>query len=73
MPRSLPRPRHSPASIQAQYVEAHGTGTSLGDPVEVAGLTKAFRTGGAPLNGFCELGSIKTNIGHLDAAVGIAG
>jgi len=55
------------------YVEAHGTGTSLGDPIEVAGLTKAFRTGGALANGFCELGSIKTNIGHLDAAAGIAG
>jgi acyl transferase domain-containing protein/glutamate-1-semialdehyde aminotransferase len=55
------------------YVEAHGTGTSLGDPIEVAGLTRAFRAGGALQNGFCQLGSIKTNIGHLDAAAGIAG
>ena len=55
------------------YVEAHGTGTSLGDPIEIAGLTQAFRAGGAHQNGFCALGSIKTNIGHLDAAAGVAG
>ena len=47
--------------------------TSLGDPIEVAGLTRAFRAGGALQTGFCQLGSIKTNIGHLDAAAGIAG
>jgi len=52
------------------YVEAHGTGTTLGDPVEVAALTRAF---GAGRPGSCALGSIKTNIGHLDAAAGIAG
>jgi len=54
------------------YVEAHGTGTRLGDPVEVAALTRAFRahTG---RTGFCALGSVKTNIGHLDAAAGVAG
>ncbi|MFD9470501.1 beta-ketoacyl synthase N-terminal-like domain-containing protein, partial [Streptomyces goshikiensis] len=50
------------------YVEAHGTGTSLGDPIEVQALSRAF--GGA---GSCALGSVKGNIGHLDAAAGIAG
>ncbi|HKX32892.1 MAG TPA: amino acid adenylation domain-containing protein, partial [Blastocatellia bacterium] len=52
------------------YVEAHGTGTSLGDPIEIAALTEAF---GSPERGFCAIGSVKTNIGHLDAAAGIAG
>lgn len=55
------------------YVEAHGTGTILGDPVEVAALTQAFRAGGAQRSGYCALGSVKTNIGHLDAAAGVAG
>lgn len=54
------------------YVEAHGTGTRLGDPIEVAALTKAFRLG-TDATGFCGLGSVKTNIGHTDAAAGIAG
>ncbi|MCP4657227.1 MAG: acyltransferase domain-containing protein, partial [bacterium] len=54
------------------YVEAHGTGTQLGDPVEVKALRQAFGAcGGA--RGFCALGSVKTNIGHLDAAAGVAG
>ncbi len=61
----------SPGSIS--YVEAHGTGTQLGDPIEVAALTRAFRAGGTERTGFCALGSVKTNIGHLDAAAGIAG
>lgn len=52
------------------YVEAHGTGTPLGDPVEVEGLRLAF---GVTEKGYCRLGSVKTNIGHLDAAAGIAG
>lgn len=60
-----------PATIS--YIEAHGTGTSLGDPIEIAGLTQAFRAGGAHDNGFCGIGSIKPNIGHLDAAAGVAG
>ena len=54
------------------YVEAHGTGTILGDPIEVTALTQAFRTG-AGRQGFCGLGSVKSNVGHLDAAAGIAG
>lgn len=54
------------------YIEAHGTGTYLGDPIEVAALTKAFRNDTAE-NGFCAIGSVKSNIGHLDAAAGIAG
>ncbi len=54
------------------YVECHGTGTSLGDPIEIAGLTDAFtRVGG---HGFrCSIGSVKSNIGHLESAAGIAG
>ncbi|MFP5264075.1 MAG: amino acid adenylation domain-containing protein [Blastocatellia bacterium] len=54
------------------YVEAHGTGTTLGDPIEVAALKEAF---GSRTNNkqFCAIGSIKTNIGHLDTAAGIAG
>jgi amino acid adenylation domain-containing protein len=54
------------------YVEAHGTGTELGDPVEVAALTQAFRAG-TRRTGFCALGSLKTNLGHLDTAAGAAG
>src|SRR6185436_7955860 len=54
------------------YVEAHGTGTPLGDPIEIAALTRAFRAG-TPLRNFCAIGSLKTNIGHLDAAAGVAG
>ena len=52
------------------YIETHGTGTSLGDPIEVAALTQAFRT---DKKGFCAIGSVKSNIGHLDAAAGVAG
>jgi acyl transferase domain-containing protein/glutamate-1-semialdehyde aminotransferase len=55
------------------YVEAHGTATPLGDPVEIAGLAQAFRAGGATGTGFCGIGSVKSNIGHLDAAAGVAG
>jgi acyl transferase domain-containing protein/acyl carrier protein len=54
------------------YVEAHGTGTVLGDPIEFAALKEAFRAG-TDKSGFCALGSVKSNIGHLDAAAGIAG
>ncbi len=54
------------------YVEAHGTGTPLGDPVEIAALTKAFRASTLKTR-FCAIGSVKSNIGHLDAAAGVAG
>ncbi len=54
------------------YVEAHGTGTALGDPVEVAALTRAFCVHTNKI-GYCAIGSVKTNIGHLDHAAGIAG
>jgi len=54
------------------YVEAHGTGTPLGDPIEVAALTRVFRAETDDI-GFCRLGSLKANLGHLDAAAGVAG
>ena len=54
------------------HMEAHGTGTVLGDPVEVAALTQAFRSA-TDDTGFCALGSVKTNVGHLDAAAGVTG
>ena len=54
------------------YVETHGTGTVVGDPIEVRALTQAFRKSTAR-RGYCGIGSLKTNVGHLDAAAGIAG
>ncbi|TVP58515.1 MAG: acyltransferase domain-containing protein, partial [Gemmatimonadales bacterium] len=54
------------------YVEAHGTGTPIGDPIEVTALTRAYRASTDRV-GFCGLGSVKTNIGHLDTAAGVAG
>src|SRR3982750_4982952 len=54
------------------YIEAHGTATPLGDPIEIAALTQAFRSGTDKKN-FCRIGSIKSNIGHLNTAAGIAG
>ncbi|MEV0123623.1 SDR family NAD(P)-dependent oxidoreductase [Streptomyces sp. NPDC050703] len=59
-----------PGSVS--YVEAHGTATRLGDPVEVSALTDAFRRS-TPGTGFCAIGSLKSNVGHLDAAAGVAG
>ncbi|HEV2842206.1 MAG TPA: amino acid adenylation domain-containing protein [Chthoniobacterales bacterium] len=53
------------------YIEAHGTATPLGDPIEIAGLTQAFRAT-TDARQFCALGSVKGNIGHLDAASGVA-
>jgi len=62
---------------QISYIEAHGTGTSLGDPIEIAGLSNAFaRATGEPSrreNDKCRIGSVKSNIGHLESAAGIAG
>ncbi|TCS93646.1 SDR family NAD(P)-dependent oxidoreductase [Hazenella coriacea] len=54
------------------YVEAHGTGTSLGDPIEIQGLVKAFRQYTSDKQ-FCSLGSVKSNIGHAESAAGISG
>jgi glutamate-1-semialdehyde-2,1-aminomutase len=59
------------AADTISYVEAHGTGTSLGDPIEIQGLTKAFRVD-TDQNHFCAIGSVKTNLGHLESAAGIA-
>src|SRR6185436_15889927 len=56
---------------QITYVEAHGTGTALGDPIEVEALAEVL--GGSPSADPCVLASVKTNIGHLEAAAGIAG
>ncbi len=63
-----------PESIS--YVEAHGTGTKLGDPIEFGALTEAYRRSGSTLGGkrkYCGVGSLKSNIGHLDTAAGLAG
>lgn len=63
------------AEVRAEtisYVETHGTGTRVGDPIEVAALTQAFRERTSE-SGFCALGAVKTNVGHLDAAAGVAG
>ena len=54
------------------YIETHGAGTPLGDPIEVAALTQAFRAR-TTKNGYCAIGSVKTNVGHLDTASGVAG
>ncbi len=59
-----------PATIS--YIEAHGTATPLGDPIEVEALTQAFRTTTTATQ-FCRIGSIKSNLGHLTAAAGVAG
>ncbi|WP_437836519.1 SDR family NAD(P)-dependent oxidoreductase [Sorangium sp. So ce1153] len=67
--RALEQSRVNPRAIS--YIEAHGTGTSLGDPIEISGLTQAF----APFTNdtqFCAIGSAKSNIGHLESAAGIA-
>ncbi|MBC6447371.1 type I polyketide synthase [Actinokineospora xionganensis] len=53
------------------YIEAHGTATELGDPIEVAALTRAF--GPTETTQYCPIGSVKTNIGHLDRAAGVTG
>ena len=73
------RAAHIMAEVEPEtitYVEAHGTGTTLGDPIEVAALKRAFRAGTDKKNSdkknYCAIGSVKTNVGHLDAAAGIA-
>lgn len=54
------------------YIEAHGTGTALGDPIEIGALTYAFRAA-TEKKGFCKIGAVKTNVGHLNAAAGVTG
>lgn len=55
-----------------QYIEAHGTGTPLGDPIEMTALTQVFRES-TDKKGFCAIGSVKSNVGHLNTAAGVAG
>lgn len=59
-----------PQSIS--YIEAHGTATAFGDPIEIAALTRVFRES-TDKKGFCPIGTVKSNFGHLDAAAGVAG
>jgi len=54
------------------FIEAHGTGTPIGDPIEIAALREVYEAH-TDRKGFCAIGSVKTNIGHLDTAAGIAG
>lgn len=61
---------YTPESIS--YIEAHGTGTSMGDPIEVEALSKVFREA-TDEKQYCGIGSIKSNLGHLDSAAGVAG
>ena len=66
---------HAAAAVDPRsitYVEGHGSATPLGDPIEVAALTRAFRLGTQDRQ-FCALGSVKSNIGHTDTAAGMAG
>ncbi|USX56207.1 beta-ketoacyl synthase N-terminal-like domain-containing protein [Lentzea sp. HUAS12] len=65
--RALRQAAVDPGTIS--YVEAHGTGTQLGDPIEIAGITAAF---GATRKQYCAVGSVKSNIGHGEAAAGVA-
>jgi len=57
---------------EVSYVETHGTGTPLGDPIEIEGLRQAFAVSDEPRQGPCYIGSVKSNIGHLESAAGIA-
>ncbi|MBS1800433.1 MAG: SDR family NAD(P)-dependent oxidoreductase [Acidobacteria bacterium] len=69
------RAAHRMAGVSADsigYVEAHGTGTILGDPIEISALSEVFRES-SKKRGFCGIGSVKSNFGHLSCAAGIAG
>jgi phthiocerol/phenolphthiocerol synthesis type-I polyketide synthase E len=66
---------HAIAEVDASeisYIETHGTGTPLGDPIEIEGLRQAFEVSEEPRQGPCYVGSVKSNIGHLESAAGIA-
>jgi phthiocerol/phenolphthiocerol synthesis type-I polyketide synthase E len=66
---------HAIAEVDASeisYIETHGTGTPLGDPIEIEGLRQAFEVSDEPRQGPCYVGSVKSNIGHLESAAGIA-
>jgi amino acid adenylation domain-containing protein len=66
---------HALAGVEPEsigYVESHGTATPLGDPIEFAALTRAFRAQ-TDAKGFCALGAVKANVGHLEAAAGVTG
>lgn len=67
--RSMKMAGFAPSTVK--YVEAHGTGTEVGDSIEIAALTEAFSEGGVA-QGSCTVSSLKPNIGHLDAAAGVA-
>ena len=70
--KALEKAKLDPRTLS--YIEAHGTGTSLGDPIEISGLSKAFnKDQPSPLIHTCAIGSAKSNIGHLESAAGIAG
>ncbi len=67
------RRAHHLAGVEAEsigYVETHGAGTAIGDPIEIQGLTEAFNTA---KRGYCPIGSLKSNVGHLNVAAGAAG
>ena len=67
---------HAVAAVDAStigYVETHGTGTPLGDPIEIEALRQAFEAGEGDRTSPCLIGSVKSNIGHLDAASGVVG
>lgn len=69
------RAAHATAGVSVEsigYVEAHGTGTILGDPIEVSALNEVFKSG-TTRRGFCGIGSVKANFGHLSCAAGVAG
>lgn len=69
MLRCLARAGIEPASIG--YIETHGTGTALGDPIEIRALSRAFS--GVPAGASCAIGSVKSNLGHAEAAAGVTG
>ena len=68
---ALAKAKVDPAELQ--FVEAHGTGTPLGDPIECRALSRVLAQGASDMARVCHLGSAKANVGHLEAAAGMAG